>query len=214
MGGDEVLQRIQPLAEVGLNRHRDDAPLRVGHQTTHAGQLGDGTKTALARARQRHDRQRAVGVHGLLYRVGDVVFGIVPLLNRPLVLLLFGQQAAAELAVDLIDAFAGGFQDRLALLRDGQVGHGHRCARYRGEAEADVLDGIDHLDGRRVAENLVDTVNERVDATLVQQAVDEASLLRHGQVEQHATGRRLDDAGDRPAVDVANVAVVVPIGRR
>ena len=39
--GDEVLQHGQALAEVRLDRARDDLALRVGHQTTHAGDLAD-----------------------------------------------------------------------------------------------------------------------------------------------------------------------------
>ncbi len=188
--------------------------MRIGHQTAHAGQLGDGTKAALARARQGHDRQRPGGVHRLLHGVGHLVLGLVPLLDGALVLLLFGQQTAAELAVDLVDALAGGVQNLLARLRDGQIGHGHGRARHGGEAEADVLDGVDHADRRLVAEHLMDAVDERVHATLIERAVDEPRPFRQRQVEQHAAGRRLDDARDGLTVVVAIVAVVLPVRRR
>ena len=41
VGGDEVLQHRQALAEAGLDRARDGLALGVGHQTAHAGDLPD-----------------------------------------------------------------------------------------------------------------------------------------------------------------------------
>ena len=41
VAGDEVLQHRQALAEVRLDRPRDDVTLRVRHQTTHSGDLTD-----------------------------------------------------------------------------------------------------------------------------------------------------------------------------
>src|SRR5690606_7828970 len=49
---DEVLQRRKPFAEVGHNRHLDDAALRVSHQTAHTGELRDGAKATLTGAGQ------------------------------------------------------------------------------------------------------------------------------------------------------------------
>ena len=53
----EVLERRQPFAEVGANRQRDDAAVRVGHQTAHAGQLADRVDTALGGAGVGHGAQ-------------------------------------------------------------------------------------------------------------------------------------------------------------
>ena len=39
VGRDEVLQDVQPLTEVRGNRCFDDGAVRLGHQTTHAGEL-------------------------------------------------------------------------------------------------------------------------------------------------------------------------------
>ncbi len=41
VGGDEVLQHRQALAEGGLDRPRDDLTLGVGHQAAHAGDLAE-----------------------------------------------------------------------------------------------------------------------------------------------------------------------------
>src|SRR5690606_11300685 len=39
VGGDEVLQYVQTFTEVGDDRRLDDRAVRLGHQTTHTGQL-------------------------------------------------------------------------------------------------------------------------------------------------------------------------------
>jgi hypothetical protein len=52
--GNEVFLRSQTFAEVGADRHRDDAPGGVSHQTAHTCQLGDGGETTLGRAGGRH----------------------------------------------------------------------------------------------------------------------------------------------------------------
>jgi hypothetical protein len=41
VGGDEVLDDVQPLAEVGGDRRLDDGAVRLGHQAAHAGELAD-----------------------------------------------------------------------------------------------------------------------------------------------------------------------------
>src|SRR5690606_22188504 len=41
VGRDEVLKYVQTFTEVGDNRRLDDRAVRLGHQTTHTGQLTD-----------------------------------------------------------------------------------------------------------------------------------------------------------------------------
>ena len=57
VGGDEVLQHGQALAEVRLDRPRDDLALRVGDEATHAGELAD-LHDVPARARVGHHVDR------------------------------------------------------------------------------------------------------------------------------------------------------------
>ena len=59
VGGDEVLQRGQPLAEAGLDGQVDDPPLGVAHQAAHAGHLFDLGNVTLG-PRPRHYRDAAV----------------------------------------------------------------------------------------------------------------------------------------------------------
>ena len=47
VGGDEILQCAQPVAEVRQNGHGNDSTLRIGHQATHPRQLRNGAKTTL-----------------------------------------------------------------------------------------------------------------------------------------------------------------------
>ncbi len=57
----------------------------------------------------------------------------------------------------------------------------------------------------------MDAVDQRVDAGLVQDTVDETRLFRQGQIKQGAAGRGFDDPRAGFAVGVAR-AVILPIG--
>ena len=59
VGGDEVLEHREALAEVGENRLLDDVAGRLGHEAAHAGKLADLLAVA-ARARIHHERDRVV----------------------------------------------------------------------------------------------------------------------------------------------------------
>ena len=199
---DEILQRFQTLPEVRLDRHRDNPALRVGHQAAHARQLRDRAKATLACARQRHHGHRTFGIERVAHRVRNVVLGLVPRFHRALILFLFREQAAAVLAVDFVHTRARLQQDVLALLGNRQVSHRYRRARHRRELEADVLDGIHHLDRLLVADHAVDAVDQAIDAALVQQPVHEARLFRQRQVKQHTAGRGLNQHATRLAVRI------------
>ena len=211
VGGDEVLQGFQPLAEIRLDRNRDDPSLRVCHEATHSGQLGDRAEPALAGAGQRHDGERPVGIHGLLHGIGHQIFGIVPLFDCALILLLLSQEAAPELPVNLIDMLAGAVQYRVPFVRNGQVGHRNSRAGYRRKPKSDVLDSINHLNGGRIAHYQVDTIDQRVDAALVQHPVDKASLFRQGQIEQHTTRGSLDNSCPCLPIGVP-ISILFPVG--
>ena len=101
VGGDEVLQHGQALAEVGLDRPRDDLALRVGHQTTHAGDLPDLHHVPAGAGVDHHpDRVvlREVGLHLL----GDLAGRLGPDLDELLAALLVGDDAALVLLLDLL----------------------------------------------------------------------------------------------------------------
>ncbi len=97
---DEVLEHRQTLAEVRLDRARDDLALRVGHQTTHTGDLADLSHvSASARVDDHVDR---VGLlERRLHRLRDLDRGGVPDLDELLATLLVGDQAPLVLLLDL-----------------------------------------------------------------------------------------------------------------
>ena len=97
---DEVLEHRQTLAEVRLDRPRDDLALRVGHQTTHTGDLTDlrhvSTRTGV------DDHVDRVGLlERRLHRLGDLDRGGVPDLDELLAALLVGDQTTLVLLLDL-----------------------------------------------------------------------------------------------------------------
>ena len=56
VGGDEVLQYVQSLAEVRLDRGLDDGAVRLRHKSAHSGKLSDlGLRTAGARVSHHED---------------------------------------------------------------------------------------------------------------------------------------------------------------
>ncbi len=63
--GDKVLLRRKPFAEIRANRHWDDAPGRISHETAHPSELRNGGEATLRRARGRHGGQVAIRVHVL-----------------------------------------------------------------------------------------------------------------------------------------------------
>ena len=99
--GDEVLQHRQALAEVGLDRTRDDLALRVGHQTTHTGDLPH-LHHVSAGTRVDHDVD-GVGLREVaLHLLGDLAGRLGPDLHQLLTALLLGDHTAQVLLLDLL----------------------------------------------------------------------------------------------------------------
>ncbi len=121
VGRDEVFLGGQAFAEVRADRHRDDAPGWVSHQTAHTGQLGDGAETALGGAGVGHGGQVAVRVQVAPDRLGNIVGGLLPDLDDAFVLFLLGQQTAAEVALHQFHILERLFDDFLFLRRDGNI---------------------------------------------------------------------------------------------
>ena len=103
VGGDEVLEDRETLAEVRLDRPRDDLTAGVGDQTTHTGDLlhlhdvASGT-----RAHHHVDGVELLLAHLGLHRVTDACGGLAPDLDLLLAPLVVGDDAAVVLALDLV----------------------------------------------------------------------------------------------------------------
>ena len=103
--GDEVFLRRQSFTEVRADRHRDDAPGRISHQTAHTSQLRNGGETTFGRAGGCHGGKIPIRIHVPLDGICHTVGGALPDLDLALVLFLFGQQTAAEIALDHFHCF-------------------------------------------------------------------------------------------------------------
>src|SRR5207302_1100858 len=110
VGRDEVLEHRQPFREVRLDRQVDDPAGRVGHQTTHAGQLAD-LLDVPSSAGVGHHEDRVKGVETLHRRGRHFLRRPGPEVDRLRVPLVFGDQATLELLVDRPELLLGARQD-------------------------------------------------------------------------------------------------------
>ena len=160
VGGDEVLQHVQPLTEVRRDRGLDDRAVGLGHEAAHAGELADlGRGTARAGIGHHEDRvERLLLVHlaarvGGVFRaellhhgLGDLVIGARPDVDHLVVALAVGDETGRVLVLDLLHLVIGRRHDAGLLLRDDDVIDAEGDARARGVVEAGVhqLVGEDH----------------------------------------------------------------------
>ena len=158
MRGDEVLEHGQALAEVRLDRARDDLALRVGHQAAHAGELAD-LHDVPSGARVGHHvdrvRRRELGLHGVL----DLVGRLGPDLDQLLAALVVGDDALAVLRLHLLRALLVLVQDLRPCRRRRDVLDADRDPGARRVVEPQVLQVVqDLLDHRAVVavDGLVD----------------------------------------------------------
>ena len=150
VGGDEVLQNVQTLAEVCGDRRLDDRAIRLGHQTTHAGELTNLRRRATS-ARVRHHVDGvegllidlvAVAINRLLLRelthhdLADFVAGLAPDVDHLVVAFTGSYQAGNVLLLDFFDLFLGTLDQARLFLRHQHVVDADRDAGTRCQAEA------------------------------------------------------------------------------
>ena len=149
---------VRAFAEVGLDGQLDDLTGRVGHQTAHPRQLGDlghvppGTGVG-------HHVDRVEFAQFLHQDVGNLILGLTPDGNDPLVPLFVGDQAAPVLLHHQLDLFFRLFQDLLLLFGHHHVGDGHGDSRLGGVGVTQLFDLIQNdgrLGGAEPAETLGD----------------------------------------------------------
>ena len=148
--GDEVLEYVQTLAEVGGDGRFDDRAIGLGHQAAHAGELTDlGGRAARARIGHHVDGVErllrygfALAVDHLLGRkllhhgLADQVARAAPDVDHLVVALALRDQTRGVLLLDFLDLGLGRFQDALLLRRHQHVVDSDRDAGARGQPEA------------------------------------------------------------------------------
>ena len=137
VGGDEVLEHREALTEVALDRPRDDLTTRVGHQTTHTGDLTH--LHDVAASTRAHHHLDGVELLGLLldeHGLGHLVGGVGPDLDFLLAPLVVGDDAAVVLLLDLLGFLLVLVEDRGLGDRRPHVGDGDRETGTGGVLEA------------------------------------------------------------------------------
>jgi len=211
VGGDEVLEDGEALAEVGDDRLLHDLARGLGHGAAHAGQLPHLLLGASGAGVGHHvDRVELAaahavgGLHLLEHLFGDGLGGAVPGVDDLVVALTVGDGAFLPLPLDL-ERFLAGLGDDVGLLGgDAHVVDADRDAGARRHVEADFLDDVEDLDGALQAQVDEAVVDEILQALLLQRAVDERQVVGEVGAQQHAADRGLDAgrlAVDRLGVD-------------
>ncbi len=212
VGGREVLENIEALAEVRADGRLDDLAAGLGHQAPHARELlhlGD----VASGARVAHEvdgveelgalalldvRLGPVGVPAVtLERVdedlGELLVAVTPDVEQLVVALALGDDAVLVVLLDAVDALLGGVEQVLLLRRDAEVGDAERETRDGGPLEADRLHVVEQVDRRGLAAEGEDIVDHAGAALLAQGAVVEGHALREDVAEKDPPHRR-DDA--------------------
>ena len=157
VGGDEVLEHRETLAERRGDRALDDVARRVGHEAAHAGELADLQLGAAGLGVDHHvDRvqlrrlgvlRRDVAVDRLVQLVAHLLGGCGPDVDDLVVAFAGGDDALLELALDLGDLGAG-LRDHVVLHRRADhVLQAHRRAGHGHVVVPEVLEVVDQLHG-------------------------------------------------------------------
>jgi len=138
--GDEVLEGFETLTEVRLDRARNHVTTRVGHEAAHGTDLAH-LRHVSSGARVDHHLDR---VEPLLLELGDhcrlhLGGGIGPDAHLLLATLPVGDDAAAELLLDLVGLLLVVVEECSLGDRCPDVVDRHRQTRLCGEAVAEVL---------------------------------------------------------------------------
>ena len=189
MRRNEKLQRIQALAEMTANRQFNDAPRRIGHQAAHPRQLGNRAEAAFCRSRGRHNSNRPIRIKRILNPLLQMILGVFPFINRNLIALLFGHQAAAEVAVGAGHNVVSPLQNLVPLIRNRQITDGNGRAGNSGIVKAVVFDGINNVGRPFSANDLIAPRDQFLQVFLAHRLLHKAHFIRQDAVENRAADR-------------------------
>src|SRR3954452_10047111 len=183
--GDEVLQHRQPLAEVGLDRPRDDLALRVGDKTTHTGDLLD-LQHVSSRSRADHHLDRVEAGEVLLHLPRDLGRRPGPDLDELLPALVVGDDTALVLLLDLLRLLLVTSEDLLLVRRSDDVGDGDGDTGAGGPVETGLLESVERRRDLDLRIALLKVVDDLAELRLLLLVVDEGVVERKLIVEQAA----------------------------
>src|SRR6185369_9326602 len=199
---DEVLQHVEALAEVCLNRSLDDFARRTSHQTAHSGELAN-LLCATTSSRVAHDKDRielTAGAFAIIHRLEhlfrDFVGHFRPDRDHLVVAFTVGNDAVEVLLLDCDHVFVGLVHERFLRRRCDEVVDADGDSGLRGVEESEGLEIVKHLDGHLMTQADVRIVDQRLETFLLQRAVDEGQSGWNRVVEDHASDCRVDNATD------------------
>jgi hypothetical protein len=199
VGRDEELEHRQTLAEVGLDRPRDDLALGVGHQALHAGDLAQ--LHPVASGTGVDHPEDGVGPGGVGdHLLGDLVGRLVPDLDEVFAALVVGHRTAV---VELLHLGGAGFVllDDLGLARRrDDVGDRDRRARAGGPVETGLLERVEGRGDLDLGVALGQVVDDHRQTLLVDRLVDERVVDRQGLVEHRSAQGGLQGDDRHPAL--------------
>ena len=141
---DEILEDIQTLTETGLDRQLDGLTVRIGHETTHSGQLFDllvgTTGSGIC-----HHVDVVVAVKALHQLFGNLLVRILPHLDDCLVTLFLCHHTTHVQSTDLLDLLLCLRDDFLFLRRNDHIRNRYRHRCLRRIAVTESLDRIQRL---------------------------------------------------------------------
>ena len=192
---NEILQDVQPLAEIRRDRRLDDLAARLGHQAPHPRQLPDLLlRAASSGVGHRVDRVQPPAARVLHVRehLGrDVLGQLGPDLDDLVVALPVRDGTIQVLVMYLHDPLLRVADQLLLLLRDDHVVDADRHSRPRREQEAQILQLVQHLDGLLATQVQIAVRDQLPQPFLLEQAVDEWQLVRQAVVQDHPSDGRV-----------------------
>src|SRR5581483_4658489 len=198
VGRDEVLQHRQPLAEVGSDWRLDDFARRLGHQSTHAGELAN-LLFRSASAGVGHDVNRidlallVALLHLTEHLVGNLFGNGRPDFDDLVVAFTVGNGAVEILLLDIDALLLGVANQHFLVVRNHHVIDADREAGAGRVAETQLLDLIQHLDRGFQPVTQVAVAHQLSNALLLEQAIDVRHAFRKVIVQDGASDSRVQE---------------------
>ena len=195
---DEVLQHRQSFAEVRRDRGFDDFARRLGHQPAHAGELANllfrSTSAGVGHDVNRVDVAFLVALlHLAEHFIGDFFRDGRPDFNDLVIALAVGDGAIQVLLLDAHHLLLRFFHQRLLVVGNDHVVNPDRQAGAGGEAEAESLHFVEHLDRYFKPVLQVAEADQLPDSLLLQQAIDVRHALGKVIVQNRPSDRRVQE---------------------